>query len=327
MRLSRWCTRFTIGAVRTISIVTLGLVLGSCSGSGSTSSGQMQDPGEIVALQIQVGEMVFDARAAGPDDGELVLLLHGFPESSYEWRAQLEALGLAGYRAVAPDQRGYSPGARPKDVADYALELLVQDVLDMADELGATRFHVVGHDWGAVVAWAVAAAAPERTTTLTAVSIPHPDAFAQELADMMSCQWRASSYFDFFVSDAAEGELLGNDGARLRAIYAGLDDDAVEEYLRLLGTEEALGAALNWYRANISSRQTTTGPIGPIAPPTLFIWSDLDGASCREGAEATEGFVAGPYSLEILEGVNHWVPELASDDVNELLLQQVSTVW
>ncbi|MBW2717865.1 MAG: alpha/beta hydrolase [Deltaproteobacteria bacterium] len=300
------------------------LLLVGCSGGADTSSGSPSDWGEVLQTQIQVGELLFDARAAGPHDGELVILLHGFPETSYEWRAQLSALGEAGYRAVAPDQRGYSPGARPASVMAYEISLLVRDVLDMADQIGAPHFHVVGHDWGAVVAWALAALAPERIITLTAVSIPHPDAFAEALADPESCQRQASAYFDFFVSPASEAVLLDNDAAGLRGLYAELSDDAVDEYLRVLGTEDALGAALNWYRANIGGRQIMAEPVGPIAVPTLFVWSDGDAAVCREGAEATERFVAAPYRFEILEGVSHWVPELASDAVNRFLIEHLA---
>nr|MCH9683850.1 alpha/beta hydrolase [Deltaproteobacteria bacterium] len=148
--------------------------------SSSGTEGQI-DPGEIQEIQIEVGPFVFDARAAGPADGELVLLLHGFPQSSYEWRGQLSALGEAGYHAVAPDQRGYSPGARPPELMDYAVGELVGDVVGIADALGANAFHVVGHDWGAGVAWATAAVFPDRVMTLTALSIPHIDAFDAEL--------------------------------------------------------------------------------------------------------------------------------------------------
>src|SRR5205814_2580741 len=129
---------------------------------------------EFERLEIPVGEFVFDARAAGPADGELVLLLHGFPETSWEWRSQLRALGDAGYRAVAPDQRGYSPRARPDGVEHYHPLHMVSDTLAMADWLGGHRFHLVGHDWVAAVAWALVGLHPEHPRTLTLVSGSHP---------------------------------------------------------------------------------------------------------------------------------------------------------
>ena len=279
--------------------------------------------GEIATAQVAVGDLTFDVRLAGPDDGEVVILLHGFPQTSYEWRHQLRALAEAGFRAVAPDQRGYSPGARPPDVADYALPLLVRDVLGVADAIGAGRFHVAGHDWGAVVAWALAVAVPERVITANPVSVPHPDAFARVLSDPMSCQVAASSYFDVFVQPDSEDAFLANDHALLRALFAELEAGAVDEYLRVLGSKAALGAALNWYRANIRNRNIEQPAIGPVAVPTMFTWSDGDTALCVDGAVLSAEYAAGPYRFEVLEGVSHWVPELASEALSALLVGHV----
>lgn len=306
---------------------------GSGSGSSETSattgsdpdssSGPGVDPGEIHEIQIEVDAFVFDARVAGPEDGELVLLLHGFPQTSYEWRHQLTALGQAGYRAVAPDQRGYSPGARPEDTADYAYPLLIGDVLGIADALAADTFHLVGHDWGSAVAWGVAAQFPERVTSLAAVSVPHVDAFNAQLNDMDSCQYEASAYFELFVSPDFAATLLADDAAGLRGIYEGIEPEAIEHYVGQLGTAPALDAALNWYRANVEGRLLGGDPIGPITVPTMFIWSDGDTAICREGADATADFVTGPYRFEVLEGINHWVPELASETVSMWLVENI----
>lgn len=293
--------------------------------SDPDSSGPGVDPGEIQEIQIEVDAFVFDARAAGPEDGQLVILLHGFPQTSYEWRHQLTALGQAGYRAVAPDQRGYSPGARPEDTADYAYALLIDDVLDIADELAADSFHLVGHDWGAAVAWGVAARSPERVTSLAAVSVPHIDAFNAQLTDMESCQYEASAYFEFFASTDSTAALLADDAAALRGIYEDIEPEAIEQYVGQLGTAPALDAALNWYRANVDGRLLHGDPIGPITVPTMFIWSDGDVAICREGADATADFVTGPYRFEVLEGIGHWVPELASETVSMWLLENVQS--
>jgi pimeloyl-ACP methyl ester carboxylesterase len=281
------------------------------------------DPGAIRQETLQLGELTFDARVAGPAEGELVLLLHGFPETSYEWRAQLRALGEAGYHAVAPDQRGYSPGARPGDDAQYELPLLVSDAVGMADSLGAERFHLVGHDWGAGVAWTTAALAPERLLSLTTVSVPHLDAFNEQLSDEASCQSEASSYFDYFVMPGFANVLLGSDAALLRDGYEGIEEAAIEEYLRVLGTPEALDAALAWYRANLAE-SFGGAMLGPIEVPTTFIWGDADAAVCREGAEATADFVSGPYRFEALPGANHWVPEVAAAEVTRILLEHLA---
>ena len=280
--------------------------------------------GEIAMTRVDVGGFTFDVRTAGPEDGEAVILLHGFPQTSYQWRHQIRALAAAGFRVVAPDQRGYSPGARPADVADYALPLLAQDVLDLADAVGVERFHVVGHDWGAVVAWTVAVAARERVITANPVSVPHPDAFARVLSDPASCQVEASSYFDVFVQPDSEDAFLADDGALLRGIYAGVDGEAVDEYVRVLGSKPALGAALNWYRANVGGRNLRGEALGPVEAPTMFTWSDGDTALCIDGALLTGEYVSGPYRFEVLEGVNHWVPDLAAEALSTLLLDHLS---
>lgn len=280
--------------------------------------------GEITETQIAAGGFTFDVRVAGPAGGEVVLLLHGFPQSSYEWRHQMRALAAAGFHAVAPNQRGYSPGARPPAVEDYALPLLVRDVVGLADALGAERFHVVGHDWGAAVAWAVATAVPHRVITANPVSVPHLDAFTAVLSDPESCQPAASSYFELFVQPDSEDGFLADDYEQLRGLYAELDADAAAEYIRVLGTKPALGAALNWYRANVGPARFGREPLGPVSVPTMFTWSDNDQALCIDGALLTADYVEGPYRFEVLEGVSHWVPEVAADALSALLVEHIS---
>ncbi|MDP8936426.1 MAG: alpha/beta hydrolase [Actinomycetota bacterium] len=274
----------------------------------------------IERVEIPVGEWTFDALAAGPPDGELVLLLHGFPQTSAEWRAQLGALGDAGYRAVAPDQRGYSPRARPEGTEWYHVRHLVADVLAVADWLGGHTFHLVGHDWGAVVAWQVAGRYPDRLRSLTAVSVPHPVAFVSALASGSDDQRDRSSYIGFFRQAGSEDALSPD---VLRALFAGSGHPGdVDEYVRALADPGAVAAALNWYRA--IDLGMVMG-LGPVTSPTLFVWSTGDIAIGREGAEATAEHVAGPYRFEVLEGVSHWIPEEAADDLNRLLLDHLAS--
>lgn len=281
-------------------------------------------------IQLEVGEFTFDALAAGPEDGELVFMLHGFPQSSYEFRSQIPAVAQMGFRVVAPDQRGYSPGARPEGVEAYTVSNLVADVVGMADALGRERFHVVGHDWGAAVAWNVGLTNPERVISLVALSVPHPFAFSEALRSLTGDQAQRSGYFQFFTSDSAAATFLANDAARLREIYTewgGLSDEDVQVYVDLLSEPGALQAALNWYGAmNLGGGGGAGGTAGgapagvtPISMPTMFVWSTEDEALGREGAELTEKYVEGPYRFEVIEGVSHWIPEEAADRLNELL--------
>ena len=281
-------------------------------------------PGEVTMDQVTVGDFTFDVRTAGPDDGEVVILLHGFPQTSHEWRHQLRALGEAGFRAIAPDQRGYSPGARPPVIEDYTVPLLVQDVIGIADAVGADRFHIVGHDWGAAIAWGLAIGAADRVITANPVSVPHPDAFARVLADPTSCQVAASSYFSLFVQPDSEDGFLANDNAQLRAIFAGIDSDSIDEYVRVLGSKPALGSALNWYRANLADGALLGSAAGSVTVPTMFTWSDGDTALCIDGAQLTEEYVDAPYRFEILEGVSHWIPDLAPERMTALLLEHIT---
>jgi pimeloyl-ACP methyl ester carboxylesterase len=290
--------------------------------------GQKSDAGgtgstDIQLVQVDARGFSFDVRVAGPEAGEVVFLLHGFPETSYEWRHLMPVLASAGYRAIAPNQRGYSPGARPPNVEGYVVTELVLDITALADAVGADTFHVVGHDWGAPVAWGLAGAFPQRVKTVVPISVPHPDAFRQVLSDQSSCQYSASSYFDLFSQPGFEDTLLENDAASLRGLLSGLDQDAVDDYVSVLGTPEALGAALNWYRANVADRNLSAPELGPVTLPTTYIWSDGDVALCRDGADLTGDYVTGPYVFDVIEGVDHWVPENAPDDVASAVMDRI----
>ena len=292
--------------------------------TGAALDGQGRPPG-FERVEIPVGEEVFDALASGPADGELVLLLHGFPQSSWQWRWQLSALGDAGYRAVAPDQRGYSPRARPEEVARYRVDHLAADALAMADWLGGHQFHAVGHDFGAVVAWHVAGRYPDRLRSLTAVSVPHPMAVAEAMASSTGDQLARSSYIALFgAPEIPERLLLADEGAGLRALFANTaysDREAMERYVARLLEPGALTAALNWYRA-IDPAVVTS--VEPVTAPTLFVWSTEEPAIGREAAEACAAHVAGPYRFEVLEGVSHWIPEDAPEELNRLLVEHLS---
>ena len=269
------------------------------------------------------GDLVFDVRDSGPADGEPVVLLHGFPQDATAFSAVADQLHLAGLRTLAPDQRGYSPGARPDGRSAYVMREVVDDVLALLDAAGLDSAHVVGHDWGGIAAWALAAWHPWRVRTLTALSVPHPAAMAQ--AVVRSDQALRSSYIGFFqLPLVPEGVLLAGHGAALRRMLhqGGLPDDLVDEYVGRMREPGALTAALNWYRAvPLAAR----APVGTVRVPTLHVWGDRDAFLGRAAVEASARFVAAPYTLEVLEGTNHWIPELAAEQVGELVTAHVRT--
>ncbi|MFJ9852382.1 alpha/beta fold hydrolase [Streptomyces sp. NPDC101150] len=279
-------------------------------------------PAPFERLELQVGPHTYDALATGPADGELVLLLHGWPEFADSWSGVLPALGAAGYRAVAVDQRGYSPGARPSAIADYAVPELVADALAFADSQGADRFHLVSHDWGGIVAWALAGAHPERLKSLTVLATPHPEALNRAAAGDAD-QYHRFDYIRFFRTEGhvAEAALLADDAGRLRAAYGGKVPDAlVEANVRRLAEPGALTATLNWYRAPAS---VISVPTGRIAVPTLFLWGSEDVALGRIAAESTAEWVDGPYTFEELAGASHWLPEEVPDVVTPKILDHL----
>jgi pimeloyl-ACP methyl ester carboxylesterase len=260
----------------------------------------------------------FDVRDQGPADGEPVVLLHGFPQRAASWDGVAARLHAEGLRTVAPDQRGYSPGARPRGRRPYAVPHLVGDVVALVDALDAGPVHLVGHDWGAAVAWAVAGTRPDRVRTLTTVSVPHPRAF---LASMRHGQALRSWYFlPFNVPGLVEGVATRRPELFARLLRnAGMTAEMVEQVRTGVVDYGALPGALAWYRALPLSR---FGGIGAVRVPTTHVWSTGDVALGRSGAELPARWVAAPYRLEVLEGVSHWVPEQAPDALAAIIAER-----
>jgi pimeloyl-ACP methyl ester carboxylesterase len=270
--------------------------------------------------------LAFDALIAGAPGAPLVLLLHGFAESMHCWRAQIEALGDAGYHAIAPSQRGYSAGARPdtRDASHYHIDRLMDDAMAIvaACGYGNQRFHLAGHDWGGSIAWALADRYSDKIASLTILSRPHPNAFNRALGMPDGDQKHRSRHHTAFLEPDAADVVLADDAKWLRERWAanGVGAAAVQKHLAVLGNKEAMLAALAWYRA----RGAIRGPLGPIRVPTLYIWGDGDDTVGRVAAEGTVDFVAAPYRFEILPGVGHFPADQAPDRVSELLLEHTA---
>ena len=267
-------------------------------------------------MQIQVGKLSFDILVDGPPDAPAVLLLHGFPQTAHSWR--LVRPYLSGFRVIAPDQRGYSPGARPLGVDAYRLPVLVQDALDLLDALDVDQAHVVGHDWGAAVAWQVAARHPSRVRSLTAVSVPHPRAFIEALRTDDD-QRQRSLYMRDFARPGYDEVLLADGGAAMRALF-GEAPPAVDVDHMIARAQQpgALNAWLQWYAAQ---RLEDIADTPVVTVPTMHVWSDGDVALGRAGAVGTADWVSAPYRFEVLEGVTHWIPEEAADRLGPLLVE------
>lgn len=268
-------------------------------------------------MDVQLADLTFDVFVAGPEAGPVVLLLHGFPQTSHCWRGVWPLLVEAGFRVVVPDQRGYSPRARPGEVEAYRMPRLVEDALGVLDAVGAGSAHVVGHDWGAAVAWQLAARHPARVQTLAAVSVPHPLAFVDALRTDPE-QREKSRYMRDFARPGYDVELLAGHADGLRGFFAGAEGEVdVEHCVRLAREPGALASWLAWYAAQ---RLEDIGDTPHVTVPTLHVWSSDDRALGEAGARATASYVSGVYRLEVLERVTHWVPEQASAALAGLLL-------
>jgi pimeloyl-ACP methyl ester carboxylesterase len=268
--------------------------------------------------------LTFDVRDGGPPDGEPVVLLHGFPQDSSAFDRMAPLLHDAGLRTLAPDQRGYSPGARPAGRSPYRIREVTGDVLALLDAAGLESAHVVGHDWGGFVGWALGAWHPERVRTLTALSTPHPAAMTR--AVLTSDQGLRSTYVGAFqLPVLPERLLLARDGAVLRGVLStgGLPDDLVDRYVGRMNEPGALSAALAWYRAvPLAARDT----VGTVTVPTLHVWGTGDTFLGPAATAGTRRHVTGPYRLEVLDGVPHWIPELAAERTAELVVAHARSV-
>ena len=249
-------------------------------------------------------------------DGPPVLLLHGFPDSGRLWRHQVAALTDAGYRTVVPDLRGYGASDKPKEVEAYAIPYLAGDVVAVLDDAGIERAHVVGHDWGAALAWALASLLPDRVASLVALSVGHPTSFVAAGTEQREKSW----YMLLFQFEGvAEQWLSQHDWANLREWGGHPDTDAV---IAELEADGSLTPALNWYRANVPPSSLVDPPLElpPVQAPTMGVWSSGDFALTEKQMTGSAAQVAGPWRYERLEGPGHWMQLEAPDAVNALLL-------
>ena len=249
--------------------------------------------------------------------GPPVLLLHGFPDTSHLWRDQIAALVAAGYRAIAPDLRGRGQSSKPPLVEDYALGAIVGDVAGILDALGLERARVVGHDWGAAVAWALALRYPSLVECLVAISVPHPGTGGRPTLEQLQKGW----YRLLFQFEGLAEDLLRRDDWYLaRTLLQGARD--LDQYLADLGQPGALTPALNWYRANLPPERLLgpSRPLPPVRMPTLGIFGAGDLYLTEEAMRRSGEFVDAPWRYEVFADSGHWVPRDEPERLNALLL-------
>ena len=271
--------------------------------------------------ELVANNMTFRCRFAG-GSGEPVILLHGFPETSHMWVDLLARLEAAGYRCMAPDQRGYSPGARPDGIQNYRYEDIASNVIALADAWGVDKFHLVGHDWGAGAGWSAVALYPERIVSWSALSVPHVGAFGRAIREDAD-QAQRSTYVTFFQEPGvAEAALSANDFAGLKNIWSASSEEERREYLSVFTQPGALTGALNWYRG--SGGIAPSDAFGDVETPTLLIWGNQDSAIGRAAVENSAQFMKGPYTFVELDA-GHWLIQEKFEAVSGAIMAHLRT--
>jgi pimeloyl-ACP methyl ester carboxylesterase len=259
-------------------------------------------------------EFSLDVHVTGPRDGMTALLLHGFPQHSGIWDDCLDGLHAQGLRTVTLDQRGYSAGPQPQDVASYSLELLADDALAVLRSVAGGQDHpayLVGHDWGAVSSWALAAKQPELIRGLVAVSVPHPAGMAEAMANDPA-QREASGYMEMLRSPGAEQLLQADGGQVLRSFFRGttMAQAKVDAYVQRRLAPGSLIGPLCWY----SAMAPVSGPspmttVPAVEVPTVFVSSGQDAAVSEAAISSCASWVTGPFDQVHLPETTHWIPD------------------
>lgn len=270
---------------------------------------------EKATVEVEVDGKTFPVIDHG--EGEPVLLLHGFPDSRWLWRYQVPALAGAGRRVVVPDLKGYGEAPKPQDVDAYNLFVIVEEVLGILDKLGIEETAVVGHDWGAALAWVFTAFNQKRVNRMAVLSVGAPGMPAQYTMEQFMRSW----YVLFFQQEAAEAWLLHNDAEMLRE-FLSFSPEA-DRYLEDLTRPGALTAALNWYRANWDLPHPDEAEVEypSLELPVMGVWSEGDDAALREEwMKQSEQVVEGPWRYERVSDASHWMMIDRPETINELLL-------
>lgn len=275
--------------------------------------------------RININQLEFDCLISGNEDHELVILLHGFPESSYVFRNMIEDLASQGYYCIAPNMRGYSSNARPKRKRNYEIKYLVSDVLELAKSVNKERFHLIGHDWGSAIGWQVVHDYPELIISWTGISVPHPQSFFEAILNDPD-QKKKSKYIRLFqLPFLPELKIKSKNFKLLRDLWNEQSDDEIENYISILKEPGALTAMLNYYRAGykVIKRARTEKIMGDINTPTLFIWGNRDVAVGRIAVDGSHKFIKGDYTFLALNG-GHWLIQTHYTEVKKALFEHLN---
>ncbi len=255
----------------------------------------------------------------GPKNGKPVILLHGFPDAWFGWESQIQALASEGFRVIIPDQRGYNLSDKPKGKNNYRMNILVQDILCLADTLGLDKFYLAGHDFGAMVSWSIAMFSPDRLHNLVIANVPHPQVMQKYLRSNFA-QLRKSWYAFFFkIPKIPEWFIRRRNWRMLMSVMAkGLSEEERNRYREAWAQKNALTSMINWYRA-MSFRSSKSTSLVQINVPTLILWGKQDPHLSYEMAELSLDACENGQ-LITFEEASHWVHQDEPDRFNKLMI-------
>ena len=270
---------------------------------------------------INLDNFTFNCRVAGVEnEGEAVILLHGFHETYRMWYQLIPILANEGFKVIAPDQRGYSQGARPSKISDYTIDKLSKDIIDIADAFQLEKFHLIGHDWGSAVGWYIVSINADRIISWTALSVPHLDAFFESINTDKE-QQRKSQYISFFKKPVLPELYFKIFGYKyLKDIWRKSSTLEIEKYLEVFKQRGALKSSLNWYRANINN---SNNMIGNIDTPTLILYGIKDMAIGEKSVDESAKYLQGEFNIEKLD-VGHWLIQESFESVSNIILQHLN---
>ncbi len=270
---------------------------------------------------VEIKDFTFTCRVGGMEnDKGTIFLLHGFPETSRMWSDFIKVLENEGYRIIAPNQRGYSKGARPSKISDYTIDKLSQDIIDIANEFNINKFHLVGHDWGSAVGWYITSNFSDRIITWSALSVPHLDAFVYSMRND-SVQIKKSEYINYFnkrILPEIYFKIFSY--KNLKNIWRKSSESEIISYLEIFKQRRALKSALNWYRANFKDDESI---IGDISTPTLIIYGINDMAIDVKSVDNSEKYLKGRYKIEKLDS-GHWLIQESFEEVSKSIIEHIN---
>lgn len=271
--------------------------------------------------KVKIDELEFDCRVAGNENDELVMLLHGFPETSFMWNNLMPEIASLGFYCIAPNMRGYSEKACPKGESHYTIKKIAQDILNIANSLGKDKFHLIGHDWGAAIGWHIAYTNQNRILSWSAMSVPHNRAFGKAIKLDKDQKKRSRYIMWFLIPLLPEIMIRKSDFKVFRRLWKHSGIEEVEDYLSVFRRKQSLTGALNYYRANLGKSKNE--PIGDIKIPTLFVWGKNDIAIGAFAAECNHKYMKGDYTFLELEG-GHWLIQTNYSEVKTAIIEHLS---